>query len=131
MIADDHPEVRNAWSLFLGAQKDIEVVAVCTDGDEAIKAVATFLPDIVLMDINMKKTSGIDTTRKIATEYPSVKVIGLSFHSSVLYIKKMIDAGAKGYVIKHNVAEELPPAIQQVNEGKIYLDKEASEAFKN
>ncbi|MBX3253773.1 MAG: response regulator transcription factor [Chitinophagaceae bacterium] len=130
VIADDHPEVRNAWAMFLGEQRNIQVVATCADGNETIKAIAEFHPDIVLMDINMKKTSGIETTRTITAEYPLVKVIAVSLHNSAFYIKKMIEAGAKGYVVKHHVADDLLQAITAVYEGKIYLGREAFEAMK-
>lgn len=130
IIADDHPEVRNAWSSFLADQKNMSVVAMCADGNEAVKAVAEHQPDIVLMDINMKQTSGIDATKIITQQYPHAKVIAVSLHGSALYIKKMIDAGAKGYVIKHNVAEELLQAIDEVYNGKVYFNTEVQKMIR-
>ncbi|MGN6437328.1 MAG: response regulator [Agriterribacter sp.] len=129
VIADDHPEVRNAWSAFLAEQENMTVVALCTDGIEVVKAVADHQPDIVLMDINMKQTSGIDATKIITQQHPNAKVIAVSLHGSALYIKKMIDAGAKGYIIKHNVAEELLEAIHDVYNGKLYFNTEVQKAI--
>ena len=130
IIADDHTEVRKAWALFLAGQKNIEVIALCADGEEVIEVVPTHQPDIILMDINMKHTSGIVATQHITSKYPAVKVIGVSFQNSPVYIKKMMDAGAKGYIVKHNVADELINAINEVYNGHTYLDKEARLALK-
>ncbi|HRN57915.1 MAG TPA: response regulator transcription factor [Agriterribacter sp.] len=123
VIADDHPEVRSAWSMFLRSHADITVVGECTNGEEAIDKVRESQPDIVLMDINMKPLSGIEATRKLVDEYPEVKVIGVSFHSSPVYIRKILDAGARGYVFKYAVAEELITAIEEVYRGNIFLGK--------
>lgn len=130
IIADDHTEVRNAWALFLAEQKNMEVIALCADGEEVINTLSKLQPDIVLMDINMKHTSGIVATKQITTKYPSIKVIGVSFQNTPFYIKKMMDAGAKGYIVKHNVADELINAITEVYNGRTYLDTDARQALK-
>ncbi len=123
VIADDHPEIRSAWSMFLRSHANIVVIGECTNGQEAIDKVRESQPDIVLMDINMKQLSGIEATRKLADEYPEVKVIGVSFHTSPVYIRKMLDAGARGYVFKYAVAEDLMKAIEEVHKGNIFLGK--------
>mgnify|MGYP003433897089 FL=1 len=123
VIADDHPEIRNAWTLFLQSHENINVAGVCANGEEVIKKVRELQPDIVLMDINMKPVSGIEATRKLSEEYPAVKVIGVSFHTSPVYIKKMLDAGARGYVFKYAVVEDLMKAIEEVYKGNIFLGK--------
>lgn len=124
IIADDHPAIRNAWQLFLSSFNNISVLAVCSSGKEVIKKVAELLPDIILMDINMTDISGIDATKRIMSQTPGMKVIGVSSHSSPLYISKMMDAGAKGYVIKHNVSDQLINAIEEVYKGNIYIGKD-------
>ncbi|HRP56946.1 response regulator transcription factor [Agriterribacter sp.] len=87
------------------------------------KKVKELLPDIVLIDINMKPLSGIETTQKLSLDHPEVRVICVSFHTSPVYIKKMMDAGAKGYVFKYAVAEDLMQAIDEVYNGKIFIGR--------
>ncbi|HRO45134.1 response regulator transcription factor [Agriterribacter sp.] len=124
VIADDHPEIRSAWSMFLRSHANIIVVGECTNGQEVIDKVRESQPDIVLMDINMKPISGIEATRKLTDEHPDVKVIGVSFHTSPVYIRKMLDAGARGYVFKYAVVEDLLNAIEEVYKGNIFLGKD-------
>lgn len=126
IIADDHPVVRNAWSIFLSSQKNIKILAECKNGRDVIKKAAELSPDIILMDINMADISGIDATKIIVAHSPEIKVIGVSFHTAPVYVERMIKAGARGYVFKHAVAEHLMQAIMQVYSGKIYI---ASENF--
>lgn len=123
VIADDHPEIRNAWALFLQNHENINVVGTCASGEEALKKVKEVHPDIVLIDINMKPLSGIEATQKLSLDHPRVKVICVSFHTSPVYIKKMMDAGAKGYVFKYAVAEDLIQAIDEVYKGNIFIGK--------
>lgn len=123
VIADDHPDIRSAWTMFLGSYANIHVVGECSNGQEAMDKVGESQPDIVLMDINMKPVSGIEVTRKLSAAYPEVKVIGVSFHTSPVYIKKMLEAGARGYIFKYAVVEELIEAIEEVFNGNIFLGK--------
>lgn len=120
VIADNHTEIRNAWITFLDSQPNIEVVGECTNGLEAIEKVREAQPDIVLMDINMKPISGIEATKRLNDEYPNVKVIGLSFHTSPVYIRQMFEAGARGFVFKYAVVEDLITAIDEVYNGNTF-----------
>lgn len=123
IIVDDHAEIRNAWNMFLRSHKHIEVVGLCANGQEVMDKVQDTQPDIVLMDINMKPVSGIEITRELTLSFPKIKVIGVSFHTAPVYIKKMLDAGAKGYVFKSAVAEDLITAIDEVFKGNNFLGK--------
>ena len=123
VIADDHADIRKAWTVFLQSDENISVVGACANGEEVIKKVTELQPDIVLMDINMKPVSGIEATQKLTVDHPGVKVICVSFHTSPLYIKKMMDAGARGYVFKYAVAEDLITAIDEVYKGNIFIGK--------
>jgi len=124
IIADDHPAVRNAWSIFLSAHENIEVLAECGNGREAINKAAELSPDIILMDINMTDISGIEATKAIVAKHPDIKIIGVSFHTAAVYVERMIEAGARGYVFKHVVADQLIKAIQEVYIGNIYIATE-------
>ena len=124
IIADDHPAVRNAWNIFLSAHKNIQVLAECGNGRDAINKAAELSPDIILMDINMTDMSGIEATREIVAHFPRVKAIGVSFHTAPVYVERMIGAGARGYVFKHVVADQLVKAIYEVYSGEIYIATE-------
>ena len=119
IIADDHPAVRNAWNIFLSAHKNIQVLAECGNGRDAINKAAELSPDIILMDINMTDMSGIEATREIVAHFPPVKV-----HTAPVYVERMIGAGARGYVFKHVVADQLVKAIYEVYSGEIYIATE-------
>lgn len=123
VIVDDHPEIRKAWSLFLQNHPNITLVGECRNGQEAVDRVHELKPDIMLMDINMKPITGIEATQILTQIYPEVKIIGVSFHTSPVYIKKLLNAGARGYIFKYAVVEELIPAIETVYNGKTYLAK--------
>ena len=123
ILVDDHQAVRESWKFLLEKDERFTVIALCEDGRDAIEQAHRLLPDIMLMDINMKPVSGIEATRKLSEEYPAVKVIGVSFHTSPVYIKKMLDAGARGYVFKYAVVEDLMKAIEEVYKGNIFLGK--------
>ena len=123
-LADDHHQVREIWSFILSANEGFEVVAKCRNGQEAVDAVPLHAPDVILMDINMQPLNGIDATAVIVREYPSVKIIGMSMHAEPVYIKRMLQAGAHGYVTKNSPYEEVLTAIQRVYTGSLYLCKE-------
>lgn len=121
LIADDHAEIRSAWAFFLKGHENIAVVGSCADGEEIIGKVQELRPDIVLMDINMKHISGIEATAALTAKFPQVRVICVSSHTSSVYIRKMLAAGARGYVFKHAVAVDLVNAINQVYQGDIFV----------
>jgi len=123
-LADDHHQVREIWDFILSANGSFSVVAKCRNGDEAIAAAGTCSPDVFLMDINMQPLNGIDATGIITKTFPAIKVIGMSMHHDTVYVKKMLEAGASGYVTKNSSYEEVVKAILQVNAGHCYLCKE-------
>ena len=124
VIAEDHDQVRNAWSFYLSSFEDIRILATCADGTECISIVEKMKPDIILMDINMKRMSGIDAASIITRQWPDSKIIGVSAHRESSYVNKMLEAGAKGYVVKSAVAHELVRAIHEVYGGGIYICEE-------
>lgn len=106
---------------MLGHDCDIEVVAQADDGVSATRLVHKFVPDIIIMDINMPGISGIEATRTIKNEFPDVKIIGLSMHSYRRFIMEMFKAGASGYLLKNCAFSELAGAIRVVAAGKDYI----------
>lgn len=123
VIADEHPDVRMAWSFYLHGRENIHVAGVCANGPEVIERVPHLLPDVILMDVNMKSLSGIEITRMLTSRYPDLKIIGLSFHISSEYVRRMMDAGAKGYVLKFRVEEDLLTAIEKVYNGGTFISE--------
>lgn len=123
-IVDDHPAVRHAWNLFLSTDESLKIVGVFSSGDEMIEKLAEVNPDIILMDINMPGMSGIEATKRIMVLDPHVKVIAISTHTSSVYKSGMMNAGAKGFVSKYAVSEQLLQAIKEVYKGNIYIGED-------
>ena len=123
-IADDHKQMRDIWDLILSANPAFEIVAKCCNGQEAINAAATYSPDVFLMDINMQPVSGIEATAVITKQHPHIRVICMSIHKDLIYVKHMLEAGAQGYVTKNSSYEEVFEAIFEVHAGHQFICKE-------
>ena len=121
LLADDHGIIREGLRSLLEKQPDIEVIGEAQDGRKAVALAQELLPDIVIIDISMPNLNGIDATRQIMSVCPDVKVIALSIHSNRRFIAKMLKAGAKGYILKDSLFEELSHAIKTVNSGEVFL----------
>lgn len=121
LLADDHAMLRDGLSRSFEQEKDINIVGQAQDGYAALELVKELSPDLVIMDIGMAGLNGIETTRRIAKDYPQVKVIGLSMHSSDKYVREMFRAGASGYLLKNCSFDELVEALRTVMSGKTYI----------
>jgi two-component system response regulator NreC len=121
LIVDDHALMRNGLEAMLASDPDFEVVGVAADGMTAIRAVAKLQPDIVLMDLTMPRTSGMDAIVQIKRQYPDVKIIALTFHKEEKYIHATLEAGADAYVLKDDSRTELFNALNNVATGNNYL----------
>jgi two-component system invasion response regulator UvrY len=124
ILVDDHKMMRESCRFLLEQDIRFTVIAECSNGMEAIEQAKKFLPDIMLMDINMSPVNGFEATKQITTIVPSVKVIGISTNNSASYATRMLDNGAKGFVTKTSVFDELKIAIQKVHNGEIYICNE-------
>ena len=124
VLADDHAILREGLSLLLKAQPDMEVACEVRDGVEALDAVRTHHPDLLLIDIAMPNMNGLDTTRLVTSSCPDTKVIVLSRYEKEAYVHQALDAGAQGYVVKGAASTELLDAIRSVYQGKFYLSAE-------
>ena len=121
ILADDHAILRHGLSKAFEKEQDIDVVGQANNGHSTIELVRELSPDAVIMDIGMPDLNGIEATRRIAKDYPKVKVIGLSMHSSDKYVREMFKAGASGYLLKNCPFEELVEAVKIVVSGKTYI----------
>ncbi|MEP7278695.1 MAG: response regulator transcription factor [Bacteroidota bacterium] len=128
-LADDHHQVRETWHYILSTNKNFDLVAKCRNGQEAIEAAATFSPDIFMMDINMTPVNGIEATETITERYPGIKVIAMSIHLESGYVKRMLQAGACGYITKNSSYQEVFDAIIRVHQGETYICHEVQRKF--
>jgi two-component system, NarL family, response regulator NreC len=121
VIADDHAILREGLGLLIKSQHDMEVVSEASDGIEALDAVRTYRPDLMLLDIAMPKINGLDAVRLILQAVPNTKVIILSRYEKEAYVHQALNAGAMGYVVKGAASSDLLEAIRTVDKGKFYL----------
>ena len=121
ILADDHAVLRHGLSRSFEGEDDFEVVGLARDGLSTIDMIRELVPDVVVMDIGMPDLNGIEATRRITKDFPDVKIVGLSMHSSDKYVREMFRAGASGYLLKNCSFEELKEAIKTVAGGKTYI----------
>jgi DNA-binding NarL/FixJ family response regulator len=121
VVADDHQIVREGLIRLLEAREDFTVIGEAPNGEEAVALVLNRRPDIVLMDINMPKLSGIDATRQLIKANCQSKILVLSMHESRAYVEEVLRAGASGYVVKNSASKDVYDAIDAVLAGASYL----------
>lgn len=121
-LADDHPVVLAGIKAMLQAAPEIELVGEAGDGAAALRLVRAERPDVAVLDVSMPEMNGVDLARRIAAELPGVRVITLTVHEDRAYVQQLLDAGAKGYLLKRSAAEDLVRAVRAVAEGGLYLD---------
>ena len=117
VVADDHPVFRDGLAMLLGSVPGIEVAGVASDGAEAVALAARLLPDVVVMDIQMPGLNGVDATRRLAAEAPSVGVVVLTMSEADSTVFAAVRAGARGYLVKGAEQEEIVRAITTVASG--------------
>lgn len=122
MLVDDHAVVRMGFKLLLQEAADIEVVAEAATGEEALKRYPELKPDVVVMDISMPGMGGLEAVSRLLAKDPAVKILILSAHEDSIHPKRLLKAGAAGYLSKRSAPEELIHAIHEVAEGAIFLD---------
>jgi DNA-binding NarL/FixJ family response regulator len=121
LLADDHKLMREGLRMLLENLHGMTIVGEAVDGISAARMARKLKPDLVLMDIAMPDLNGIEATRRIMTESPGVKVVALSMHADIRFMKHMFAAGAAGYVLKGSAFEEVAAAIRAVAAGRIYI----------
>jgi DNA-binding NarL/FixJ family response regulator len=128
IIFDDHNLVAEMWSDLINSDERFSVIGICNDtSDKSIESVKTKRPDVVIMDINIQPTSGIEATKLVKKGSPGTKVIGVSMHNQPSFAKRMLKNGALGYVTKSSNKSEMFEAIETVVTGKIFVCKEIQE----
>jgi two-component system invasion response regulator UvrY len=127
MLVDDHAVVRMGFRLLLEGSPDIKVVAEAESGEEAVRRFAEVRPDVVVMDISMPGIGGLEAIDRILAKDPGVKILVLSAHEDAMHARRVLKAGAAGYLTKRSAAEELIQAIRQVCQGKTFLEPEIAQ----
>jgi len=121
MLVDDHDLIRYGLRRLLGDQAGIDVVEEASSGEQAMEKVRSSKPDVILMDINMPGIGGFEATSRISQTHPECRVIVLTVHSEGPLPKRILEAGAVGYLTKGCPVEEMVEAIQKVHSGKRYI----------
>jgi len=131
VIAEDHTILREGLRALLSSAPDLEIIGEAENGRAAVQCVENLKPDLVLMDLSMPKTSGMDAIREIKRQFPDTKILTLTIHDEDEYILAALQAGADGYVLKDATQGELMMAIEIVLAGKSYLSPGVSEKVIN
>jgi DNA-binding NarL/FixJ family response regulator len=126
-IVDDHPMVAEGIKSLLQHEESIIWSGYAKNAAFCLAELRVQVPDIILMDINLPDKSGIDLCKEVMEKYPSIKIIGLSTFNQKSFIKKMLESGASGYMLKNATKEEIVGALQTVKRGGTYLSREAAQ----
>ena len=124
LIADDHELIRDGFRRLLDYEEDLEVVGEASDGREAVELCRRLNPDLVLMDVRMPKMDGLEATRTIKAEHPSVSVLVITTYDNPDYLLEAIRAGAAGYVLKDAPNRQLTNAMRRTLEGESPINQE-------
>src|SRR5881396_3350962 len=121
LLADDHAVVRQGFKLILASQPDMEIVGEAGNGREAVALAEKLHPDVAVIDVAMPELNGIEATRRMGEAAPRTRVLALSMHKDSVYVREILKAGARGYLLKDSGAEDLVRAIRAVAGGESYL----------
>ena len=128
LLADDHAMVRKGFRLILEAQPDMQIVGEAGNGREAVELAEQLHPDVVVMDVAMPELNGIEATRRLVASAPRTRVLALSMHKDSVYVREILRAGARGYLLKDSIDSDLVNAVRAVAKGEGYLSPGVSDA---
>ena len=126
LVVDDHPIIREGLVRLVDDEQDLAICGQADDAPEALKAISETKPDVVVVDISLKNSSGIELMKSIKAQYPKLPVLILSMHNEALYAERALRAGAMGYIMKQEASEKLLAAIRHVLVGQIYVSDKVS-----
>jgi DNA-binding NarL/FixJ family response regulator len=121
VLVEDHTLMRAGIRALLQALPDVEVVGEADNGPDALSLVASTRPDLILLDITLPEMNGLEVAERVAKEYSPTRTIMLSMHTDAVYVRKALEAGAAGYIVKDAGPQELESAIRAVTRGETYL----------
>ena len=121
IIVDDHPIVRQGLTELINHENDLVVCCQAEDASEAMEFIKESDPDIIIVDISLKETSGLELIKDIKVQYPQLPVLVLSMHDESLYAERSLRAGARGYIMKQEATDRVIMAIRKVLKGELYI----------
>jgi len=127
VIADDHELVRRGIRSILTARRSWQVVGEASDGAQAARLAENLRPHVLIMDVTMPKLDGLEATRKILNDFPETKILILTMHESAQMVRRILEAGARGYILKSDLAEQLVRAVREVSQGRLFLTPKVSD----
>jgi len=122
MLVDDHAVVRMGFRLLIEAAPDMRVVAEAESGEDAVRAIEEARADVVVLDISMPGIGGLEAVHRIVARAPQARILVLSAHEDALHARRVLKAGAAGYLTKRSAAEALIEAIREVFQGRSFLE---------
>jgi DNA-binding NarL/FixJ family response regulator len=128
LLADDHSVVRQGFRRILESQPDMQIVGEAANGRQAIEQATKLLPDVVVMDVAMPELNGIEATRRLMESSPRTRVLALSMHKDAVYVREILRAGARGYLLKDAIDADLLAAVRSVAKGEAYLSPAIADA---
>jgi DNA-binding NarL/FixJ family response regulator len=127
LIVDDHPIVRQGLADLINHEDEFEVCGHAEDGREAMEQIRKLDPDLVTIDITLKDTGGLELIKDVKSQYPKLPMLVISMHDEKLYGERVLRAGAKGYIMKHEATENVIDAIHKVFSGQVYVSSNMAE----
>lgn len=126
MVVDDHPMTRNGIADWIRCEQDLNVCAEAQNAEQALEAVSKSNPDLVLTDITLPGKSGLELIKDLRAMQPDLPILVISMHDESLYAERVLRAGARGYIMKHEGGDDIIRAIRQVLSGKLYVSEQMS-----
>jgi DNA-binding NarL/FixJ family response regulator len=116
LVVDDHPVVRHGLRTLLGGRPEWEIIDEAEDGIEAVDKASRLKPDVIVLDVSMPRMDGLEACRRIRKNSPQSEILIVTQHDSPQMMREALAAGARGYVVKSNVARDLPAAVEAVSQ---------------
>jgi DNA-binding NarL/FixJ family response regulator len=123
VLVEDHPILRHGIRVLIDDEPDLSVCGEAEDPAQAMVALATLEPDLVILDIRLKDTNGLDLIKEVRTKHPRLPILVLSMYKESLYAERALRAGARGYIMKQEATEKIMTAIRRVLAGEVYLSE--------
>src|SRR3984957_10480054 len=126
LIIDDHPLVRESLKKIIQRESDLRVCGEAEDRDQALELVSNTRPHLVIVDLTLKNSYGLELIKDLCNHHPEVQVVVLSMHDETLHAERVIRAGARGFISKQEIPAKILRAIRQVLNGQIYWSEKAA-----
>jgi DNA-binding NarL/FixJ family response regulator len=128
-LVDDHPIVRRGFQLLLGMEPDLEVCGDADDAPEALAMILQLKPDVAIVDLSLRTSSGLDLVKQLRLQCPKIKILVFTMKAEQLYAERALRAGANGYMTKEEGAEKAISAVRELMQGRTYLSPQLTAAI--